>query len=228
MVGTTPHRVEAVIERLTAAAVVVDQGGQEHALFPVAVTPVEGRTLRAWVVRERATDSIEIGMAYGFATLHIVAGLLTNASAARTVRHTAVDPFQTSSFGGLGRQHLAEADVADLVVVCEEESQLVLPRMVAEGRSFDFAFVDGNHRFDRVFLDLVYLGRLLRPGAVAFVDDLQLPAIARSVEFLTTNRGWTVEERSAGDAEHQWLVLRTPDRPQDGDFSDFVDFSIEP
>src|SRR5207248_1052002 len=56
--------------------------------------------------------------------------------------------------------------------VHEEESQLVLPRMVAEGRSFDFAFVDGNHRFDRVFLDLAYVGRLLHPGAVVFVDDL--------------------------------------------------------
>jgi len=31
--------------------------------------------------------------------------------------------------------------------------------------------VDGNHRFDAVFVDLYYLGRLLRPGGVMFLDD---------------------------------------------------------
>jgi predicted O-methyltransferase YrrM len=220
--------LNATIDRLTAARAVVDRRGQEHALFPIAITPAEGQALRGWIERERATNTVEIGLAYAFATLHIVDGLLANASGARTVRHTAIDPFQTSSFAALGRQHLAEAGVADLVEVHEEESQLVLPRMVAEGRSFDFAFVDGNHRFDRVFLDLVYLGRLLRPGAVAFVDDFQLRAIARSIEFLTSNRHWKVEELSAGDRDHQWVVVRTPVQHDDGGYADFRDFSIVP
>jgi predicted O-methyltransferase YrrM len=206
----------------------VDRHGREHALFPVAITPAEGQALRSWIERERATNTIEIGLAYGFATLHIVDALLANSSGARTARHTAIDPFQTSSFAALGRQHLAEAGVADLVEVHEEESQLVLPRMVAEGRSFEFAFVDGNHRFDRAFLDLVYLGRLLRPGGVAFVDDVQLRAIARAIEFLTKNRAWKVEEWSPADPEHQWAVLRTPMEPDDRGFADFTDFSILP
>jgi predicted O-methyltransferase YrrM len=226
--GSKRERVEAVIERLTAAPRVVDRLGHEHTLFPVAITPVEGQALSGWIEREGATNTVEIGMAYAFATLHIVDALLANASGARTVGHTALDPFQTSSFAGLGRQHLAEAGVADLVEVYEEESQLVLPRMVAEGRSFDFAFVDGNHRFDRVFLDLVYLGRLLRPGSVAFVDDVQLRAIERAIEFLTSNRDWKVEERSAADPEHQWAVLRTPVEPDDRGFADFCDFSMLP
>lgn len=226
--GSGQGMIEAVIERLTAARVVIDRRGHEHPLFPVAITPVEGQALRGWVKRERATNTVEIGLAYAFATLHIVDALLANASNAPTVRHTAVDPFQTSSFASLGRQHLAEAGVANLVEVHEEESQLVLPRMVAEGRSFDFAFVDGNHRFDRVFLDLVYLGRLLRPGAVAFVDDIQLRAIARATEFFTSNRNWKVEERSAADPEHQWVVLRTPMEPDDRGYADFCDFSIVP
>ena len=226
--GPDQERVEALIERLTGARVVVDRHGHEHPLFPVAIMPAEGQALRGWIERERATNTIEIGLAYAFATLHIVDGLLANASGARTVRHTAVDPFQTSSFAGLGRQHLAEAGVADLVDVHEEESQLVLPRMVAEGRSFDFAFVDGNHRFDRVFLDLAYVGRLLHPGAVVFVDDLQLRAIARAVEFFTSNRNWRVEERSIAHLEHEWVVLRTSAEPDDRGYADFSDFAIVP
>jgi predicted O-methyltransferase YrrM len=221
-------RVTAVIERLSAAGVVVDRSGQEHALFPVAITPAEGRSLRDWVVHERATGSIEIGLGYAFATLHIVDGLLANAAGSSSVRHVAIDPFQGSRFADLGHSHLAEAGVADLVEVHQEESQLLLPMMVVERRSFDFAFVDGNHRFDRVFLDLVYLGRLLRPGAVVFVDDVQLRAIARSIEFLTSNRDWKVEELSGADPEHQWAVLRTPVELDDRGYADFCDFAALP
>ena len=112
----------------------------------------------------------------------------------------------------------------ELVEFDAEESQIALPRFLAEGRSFDFAFVDGNHRFDRVFLDVIYLGRLVRPGGVVFVDDYQLPAVARAVAFCLTNLGWESEEVSAADRLHQWAVLRTPREPDTRPFDHFVDF----
>ena len=56
--------------------------------------------------------------------------------------------------------------------------------------------MDGNHSFDRIFLDLVYLGRLLHPGAIVLVDDHQLPTVARAASFCLTNLGWTLEELS--------------------------------
>ncbi len=55
-------------------------------------------------------------------------------------------------------------------------------------RSFDLAFVDGsNHRFDALFVDLYYLGRLVRPGGIVFLEDYQLPALARAASFFLTN-----------------------------------------
>ena len=114
--------------------------------------------------------------------------------------------------------------MTSLVELHPEESQLVLPRLVAEGRSFDLAFVDGNHRFDGVFLDLVYLGRLVRGGGIVFLDDYQLPAVARAVLFCTTNLGWTLEEVSPPDALHQWAVLRTPETPPERRFDHFIEF----
>jgi predicted O-methyltransferase YrrM len=106
----------------------------------------------------------------------------------------------------------------------EEESQPALPRFVTEERSFDFAFVDGKHRFDGVFLDLVYLGRLVRAGGIVFLDDYQLPAVARAAAFCVTNLGWTTEEVSAADDLHQWTVLRTPRMPDTGPFDYYVAF----
>lgn len=114
--------------------------------------------------------------------------------------------------------------MAHLVEFHAEESQIALPRFVQEGRVFDLAFVDGNHRFDGVFLDLVYLGRLVRPGGVVFLDDYQLPGIARAVSFFLTNLGWSVEEVSPTDETHQWVVLRTSTSPDTRDHEYFIEF----
>ena len=188
----------------------------------VSVTPAEAEALRGWVEREGATLTIEIGLGYGVSALAVCEGLLANGGDG--ARHVVIDPFQETRFAGRGLRLLEEAGVAPLVELHPEESQIVLPRLLAEGRRFDLAFVDGNHRFDGVFLDLVYLGRLVRGGGIVFLDDYQLPAVARAVSFCRTNLGWTLEEVSAPDDLHQWAVLRTPAVPPERRFDHFVDF----
>jgi predicted O-methyltransferase YrrM len=186
----------------------------------VSITPAEAEALRGWVEREGATRTIEVGLGYGVSALAICAALPRSDDAC----HVVIDPFQNTRFGGEGLRRLVEAGVASLVELHPEESQLVLPRFVSEGRRFDLAFVDGNHRFDGVFLDLVYLGRLVRGGGIVFLDDYQLPAVARAVSFCTTNLGWTLEEVSPADELHQWAVVRTPAAPLERRFDHFVDF----
>jgi predicted O-methyltransferase YrrM len=96
--------------------------------------------------------------------------------------------------------------------------------VLTERRSFDLAFVDGDHRFDGVFVDLCYLGRLLRSGGIVFLDDYQLPAVARATSFRVTNLAWTLEEVSGADDAHQWAVLRTPEEPDTRPFDYYIDF----
>ena len=217
------RRVDSVIQRLVRDGTAVARSdGSRHDLFPIAITAAEGEALRSWVTREGAARTIEIGLGYGMSALCIGEALLSGGDA--SARHVAIDPYQTSSFADCGLQFLKEAGLAELVEFHAEESQIVLPRFLAEGRSFDFAFVDGNHRFDRVFLDVIYLGRLVRPGGVVFVDDYQLPAVTRTAAFCQMNLGWTSEEVSAADDLHQWAVLRTNREPDTRPFDHFVDF----
>ncbi len=215
--------VEQVIDRLLRERTAVARSdGTVHKLFPVAVDAAEGEALRDWVKREKATRTIEIGLGYGISALFVCEGLLANGDA--TARHVVVDPYQATRFANCGLQFIDEAGLGELVEHSSEESAIVLPRFLAEGRSFDLAFVDGNHRFDGVFLDLIYLGRLVRAEGIVFVDDYQLPSVARAVSFCTTNLGWMVEEASTHDDVHHWTVLRTtrvaPQRP----FDHYVDF----
>jgi len=212
-----------VIERLLHDGTVVARpDGTVHRLFPVAVGAAEGEALRDWVVREGATRTIEIGLGYGISALFICEGLLSNGDAA--ARHVVVDPYQATRFGNCGLQVLEEADVASLVEYHALESQIALPRFLSEERRFDLAFVDGNHRFDGIFLDLVYLGRLLHPGAIVLVDDYQLPAVARAVSFCLMNLGWRLDEVSPVDELHQWAVLRTSAAPDTRPFDYYVEF----
>jgi predicted O-methyltransferase YrrM len=187
----------------------------------VAIGPAEGAALRDWVRREAAEQTIETGLGYAVSTLFICEGLRANGPGGR---HVAIDPRLPNNHVDTGLHALEEAGVRELVEFHAEGSEAVLPRLLAEGRRFDLAFVDGNHRFEGVFLDLVYCGRLLPPGRIVFVDDMQLPAVRRATAFCVSNLGWTVED-DGRENEHEWLVLRTgsPDafrRPYDG----FVEF----
>jgi predicted O-methyltransferase YrrM len=215
------ERVRQVIERVVREGTMVARStGAVHALFPVAISPPEGAGLREWVVREGAKNTIEIGLGYAVSALFICEGLLINGGG----RHLVVDPFQMTRFAGCGLQLLDDAGVAGFVEHNSDESQIALPRLLTAGRRFDLAFVDGNHRFDGVFLDLIYLGRLLHPGSVVFLDDYQLRAVERAAAFCLRNLAWTLLEVSAADSLHQWAVLRTAETPDTPPFDYFVDF----
>jgi predicted O-methyltransferase YrrM len=217
------RRVRSVIERLVRAGTALARSdGTLHDLFPVAASAAEGEALREWVIREEATQTIEVGLGYGISALHICEGLLANADLA--ARHVVVDPYQATRFSNSGLQFLEEAGVSGLVEHHPEESQIALPRFLGEARSFHLAFVDGNHRFDGIFVDLYYLGRLVQPGGIVFVDDYQLPAIARAASFVLKNLGWTLEDVSAWDQFHQWAVLRTSAVPDTRPFDHYVEF----
>lgn len=139
--------------------------GSVHHVVAVGVSAGEGEALRGWVIREGAARTISVDLGYGVSTLFICGGLLATASP--DALHVTIDLNQKTRLANLGPQLLEEGGVAGLVDHYAEESQIVLPRLVAKGCRFALGFVDGNHRLERVSVDLIYLGRLLRPGRSA-------------------------------------------------------------
>lgn len=82
-------------------------------------------------------------------------------------------------------------------------SEIALPKFLDERTTFDFGFVDGTHHFDGAFVDLYYLGRLVRPAG-------SFPAAARATAFYLNKLGWKLEEVLPSDDYHQWAALRLP------------------
>lgn len=216
-------RIRSVIDRLIAdRSTNVGADGSRHDVPTVSISVGEGEALTRWVLHEKAIQTIEVGLAFGVSALRICEGLIESGNP--DARHVVLDPFQARSFSNRGLQALEEAGVISLVEFHAELSQIALPAFLEEGRTFDFAFIDGNHRFDSVFLDLFYLGRLVRRGGVIVLDDYDLPGIRRAVSFYLTNLAWRVEETSPAGDGHQWVVLRTAAAEDNRPFRHFVDF----
>lgn len=215
------ERVRSVIDRLYADDAMPD-AEVRHTVRTVSISRQEGEALTRWVLRERAARTIEIGLGFGVAALHICDGLIRSGDP--RARHVALDPFQAEGFADRGLRALEEAGVAPMVEFHAEPSQTALPAFLKEGREFDLAFVDGNHRFEAVFLDLYYLGRLLPKGRIILLDDYDLPGVRRAVSFYLNNLAWQIEETSAAGDPHVWVALRTATAEDTRDFRHFVDF----
>ena len=186
--------VSAVLERAYERGSVPDSSGTELQLAPHSIELDDGRALRDLAIAEEAERTIEVGLALGMSALFFV-----EAVSERGGRHLAIDPFQEESWNGAGLRTLREAGVEDVVEVIEEESQIALPRLASEGRSFDFAFVDGDHRFEGAFLDLYFMTRLVRPGGLVVVDDMWLPAVRTAVAYCERNLGLSLEPDALPD-----------------------------
>lgn len=220
--GSAAELLQDVINRARTGSVKARSDGSTHTIFPKAIPPSEGEALSKWVAKEHAASSIEIGFGYGMSALFILQGLLANGS--RGIRHLAIDPHQVEGFSGIALQLVDEAGLRDCLEFYAERSEIALPRLLAQGRKFDFAFVDGNHRFDAVFVDLIYLGQMVQGSGIIFLDDYHLPSIKKAAGFCVNNLGWTVEEDGIANDNHHWVVLRTTAEPRERRFDYFVDF----
>jgi predicted O-methyltransferase YrrM len=189
----------------------------------VSITPEEAESIREWVIAENASQTIEIGLAFGYSALYICEGLLTNGDP--NAKHVAIDPGQLpeKAYASCGLEILNKAGLSPIIEFYGDESQIILPQLLKQGREFDLAFIDGNHRFDYVFLDLYYLGRLIRKGGIIILDDYNLPGIERAASFFIKNLKWKIEEIQT-DNRHHWVVLRTSEKSDGRDYMYFVDF----
>ena len=196
--------------------------GKKHDLFPVAIDPKEGRALQEWIKKEKPASVIDIGLGYGLAAINAVKALLETRGEDFSL--LTIDPNQDWRFSDLGLQFITEIGVNNQTEFHKRPSELILPELQQQDRKFDFAIVDGTHRFEGVFIDLFYLNNLMTPSSVIFLDDYQIPGVRKAVTFFLSNMKWTLEEVSGSSDTHQWAVVRTRHEPLERTFKDFIDF----
>ena len=125
----------------------------------------------------QATQTLEVGMAYGTSALTFCA-MHSNLNLQQP-RHTAIDPFELSVYDDCGVLNIERANLGKYLKVYYERSCLVLPQLISQREIYDLIYIDGSHLFEDVFLDVYFGMRLLRPGGVILIDDSSDPRISK-------------------------------------------------
>ncbi len=165
---------------------VTDAAGRSHRLHS-EVTPDEGELISSMITQNGFTQTLEIGCAYGLSSLHVSGALRGRPGA----HHTIIDPGQFTEWHGVGVHQLALCGV-DAYTLIQEPSEIALPQLLKDGRTFQFAVIDGWHTFDHTLLDFFFVNRLLEPGGIVVIDDLQLPGIRKVARYITNYPNYRV------------------------------------
>ena len=235
-----PENLRTFVRAVYEADKVVGETGREFSLHPHGVPERDGEALRDLAIREGAARTIETGFCYGLSTLFLCEAVL--AGGAPEAHHVAMDPRQPT-WDHAGLRTVRDAGAADLVEFHPRGSEFVLPEFVSDARNFDFAFIDGDHRFEGAFVDLYYLTQLVKPGGVIVVDDVWMPAVRLAVSYFVNNFGLEVEPVALAGAPYtgtpaigwqkirpgtpgaRMAVLRTPLVPPKRRWDHFVPFA---
>lgn len=156
--------------------------GQLHVIEPSTLIPTpQGVAMYEFYRQCQPQNSLEIGMAYGYSTLFFAAAMAKVGG-----HHTAIDPFEHSSWNGVGVEKMCE--VGTSIEFIAELDTHAASALAKQGRMFDFIFIDGNHRFDDVLIDFTLFAPLLRERGHILFDDMWLPSVQAAFAFVKTNR----------------------------------------
>ena len=170
------------------------------------------------------TTTLEVGLAYGFSTVYLLAALEHNGGGT----HVAIDPYQATDWNGIGittaRQLVAQSTTLadESMMLIEEMSHSALVDLERSRASFGLSFIDGYHRFDDVLVDFTLAARMCPIGGAIVLHDTWLDSIAAVASFLRTNRIDFVEVDTG--CENLFAMRRVTD--DERDWRHFVDFPL--
>lgn len=168
-----------LLKEIFSTRQIADESGNIYKLR-ASIDPPEGEFISSLIDNHPINHSLEIGCAYGLASLAICDAL----SRKESPHHVIIDPYQTEWWHRIGVNNLKKANF-HFFELLEKPSELGLPALLEEGRSFDFALIDGWHTFDHTLLDFFYINRLLKPGGIVVIDDVYFPSINKAARYIS-------------------------------------------
>lgn len=139
----------------------------------------EAEFIYHFLIENKLSRTLETGFAYAKSASHIMA--------ATGAKHIAIDPFQ-DSYQNLGKANIKALGLDTLLELHEDYSHNVLPKLVDHKKKFDFIFIDGDHKFDGVFVDFYYADLLLEKGGYIMMHDTWMRSTRLVISFVRKNR----------------------------------------
>jgi predicted O-methyltransferase YrrM len=142
------------------AALRAETAKQRWAIMQIA--PEQGAFMQLLVELTGAKRCLEVGTFTGYSALAVALALPPDG------RVTALDV--SEEWTAIARRHWAQAGVAEKIELLLGDAGDALDRLIAEGRSYDFAFIDADKEpYDRYYEACL---KLVRPGGLIALDNM--------------------------------------------------------
>ena len=143
-----------------------------------AIKPREADFIFQFVREKNLSHTLETGFAFARSAAHIIA--------ATGSTHTVIDPFQYN-YKNMGISNIEKLGLSEKLIFEPDFSHNVLPRLVKENKTFDFIFIDGDHKFDGIFIDFYYSNLLLEIGGFVMFHDTWMRSTRLVEKYIRRN-----------------------------------------
>lgn len=144
-----------------------------------SITEKEGEFIYDFLQKNQITKTLEVGFAYGCSTTYIIS--------ATNEKHYVIDPFQ-DSYSNLGLRNIQRLNLEKYLIFIKDFSHYVLPRLAQEGLKINFAFIDGGHKFDDIFIDFYFVDLLLNHNGYVLFHDSWLQSTRLAASWIVKNK----------------------------------------
>jgi predicted O-methyltransferase YrrM len=139
------------------------------------ISPEKGELLYEIVREHRFTRCLEIGCLFGFSSLHLAQACAEGGGHLDIVdrpKQVVIWEGEPVDLDHAAERHIEEAGYGDCVTFYREYSHAALAHLLTLGKQYDFVFIDADHRFISVLLDIIGVDRLLAVGGSIALDDI--------------------------------------------------------
>jgi predicted O-methyltransferase YrrM len=144
-----------------------------------AVKFSEGEFLHKLIKENNFKKTLETGFGLGLSAVSMIT--------ASGGTHVGIDPFQ-NNYDSYGLKNIEKLGLKNHLEFYADYSHNILPRLLRENRSFDFIFIDGDHKFDGQFVDFYFSSLLIEPNGFIVLHDTWMRSTTYLVNYIKTNR----------------------------------------
>jgi predicted O-methyltransferase YrrM len=136
------------------------------------------------IVDENLKRGLEIGTLFGFSTLFLADafartdGVLDTADI-RYAKRTWSNGEEIEDIHEVAERLVEQAGLDDRVTFRVGNSNEILPRLIDADVAYDFALIDGSHRFEVALLDFICVDRMLTVDGYVAIDDVGVNVSAK-------------------------------------------------
>lgn len=145
----------------------------------ISIKEKEATFIYDFLMTNKIKKTLEVGFAFGCSTAHIIS--------ATKDKHYVIDPFQ-HLFKDTGINNIRNLKLSKHLIFINDNSYNALPKLLTKGVKINFAFIDGDHKFDSVFIDFYFIDLLLNHEGYVLFHDTWMRSIQHIVSWIKNNK----------------------------------------